>query len=178
MFFKCLRCLQDKPLSCFSVKGNSKLGHAIKCKECKNVEAKEYYAAHKTERLAYNKGWVRNNKERAKATLSLCARRRYALNPQKHIDAVTKSRKLHPEVHAAYTAFRRAKKLAATPKWLTAEHKQEIKNIYALARQLGYEVDHIVPLQGENVSGLHVPWNLRPLPGHLNRKKSNKLEVF
>ena len=38
-----------------------------------------------------------------------------------------------------------------------------------------WHVDHIIPLRGRNVSGLHVPLNLQVIPGVINQTKSNKL---
>ena len=67
-----------------------------------------------------------------------------------------------------------------TPSWLTTEEKKQIESVYATAlfcsRSLGesYHVDHIVPLQGKNVSGLHVPWNLQVLKASENSFKRNK----
>ena len=69
----------------------------------------------------------------------------------------------------------------AKPKWLTEEHKFFIEEIYSL-RDLRTEltgvvhhVDHIVPLKGKDVCGLHVPWNLQVIPAKDNLKKSNRL---
>ena len=68
----------------------------------------------------------------------------------------------------------------ATPKWLTKEHKQQIVDTYELMRDCravtgeDYHVDHIVPLRGENICGLHVPWNLQVLPAYVNISKANK----
>ena len=77
---------------------------------------------------------------------------------------------------------RDAAKLQRTPSWMNDGHKLEIESIYrycSALRSIGlkYEVDHIVPLQGKNVSGLHFPWNLQVITQQENRAKKN-LEVY
>lgn len=78
---------------------------------------------------------------------------------------------------------RRAAKLRGCPKWLTKEDKRVISSIYEMAARLSeclgikHHVDHIIPLQGEGVCGLHVPWNLAPIPASINIRKRNKLLV-
>lgn len=74
---------------------------------------------------------------------------------------------------ARRTAARKAARLQATPAWLSPEQLQEIKDIYSSCPE-GFHVDHEVPLQGENVCGLHVPWNLRHLDALENMRKHNK----
>jgi len=81
----------------------------------------------------------------------------------------------------ADTKARRRKHREATPPWLTRKQKSEIRQLYQIAITMSkttgeqYVVDHIVPLRGNDVCGLHVPWNLRVITQEENLKKSNKL---
>ena len=81
------------------------------------------------------------------------------------------------------TAKRRAARLKRTPKWLTEDDLWIIREIYKLAADrtklhgFSWHVDHIVPLQGDNVSGLHTIYNLQVIPGVENSRKRNKFEV-
>jgi hypothetical protein len=79
-------------------------------------------------------------------------------------------------------AYNRRRKLAQrqrTPAWLTAEDHWLITQAYELAAQrsklfgFSWHVDHILPLHGRRVSGLHVPTNLQVIPGKENCQKSN-----
>jgi 5-methylcytosine-specific restriction endonuclease McrA len=82
-----------------------------------------------------------------------------------------------------HTAKRHAQKLQATPPWLTEEQKAEIRAIYVECRRLqeetgiAHNVDHIHPLQGSTVCGLHVPWNLQILTESENCAKKNSLNL-
>ena len=83
------------------------------------------------------------------------------------------------QINAAKARYRAAKRKAA-PKWLTKVDLDYIKHLYIQAKELekidGVErnVDHIIPLQGETVSGLHVPWNLQILTKSENCSKRHK----
>lgn len=83
----------------------------------------------------------------------------------------------------AKRARRRCAQLSRTPKWLTAQDKKAIKAIYdeAVAKTTAtgtlYHVDHIIPLQGKLVSGLHVPSNLQIITAEENLKKLASYEV-
>lgn len=95
--------------------------------------------------------WAKNNPERAKASAY------------------------------ARCAYRYAQKRHRTPSWLTKEDRQEMLDIYAECRRLrdsgiDVHVDHIIPLLGKNVSGLHVPSNLRIISRIENQKKGNKFD--
>ena len=73
------------------------------------------------------------------------------------------------------------RKMNAMPKWLTKEERDFIISLYKHAKYIEKmfgikcHVDHIIPLRGENVCGLHVPWNLQILTAEDNLKKGNRL---
>ena len=78
---------------------------------------------------------------------------------------------------------RQAMQLQRVPRWITPEELWLIKEAYALAalrtKMTGvkWHVDHVVPLQGKRVSGLHVPNNLQVIPAVENIRKNNRFEV-
>lgn len=84
-----------------------------------------------------------------------------------------------PKVLAKSTA-RELLKISRTPKYLTPEDLFLIQEFYILARQrslatgVKWEVDHIAPLKGGLISGLHMPWNLQVIPMKINRSKRDK----
>jgi 5-methylcytosine-specific restriction endonuclease McrA len=98
------------------------------------------------------------------------------------------SKRRHSRVSAAkYPARRKAGKIKyetkrsrATPDWLSQDHWDAMDALYLQARAISqstgvrHEVDHILPLNGKTVSGLHVPWNLQILTQSANVSKSNR----
>jgi hypothetical protein len=91
-----------------------------------------------------------------------------------------KWRRLNPHKNSAKSSKRRASLLKRTPKWLTSDDFWLIEEIYELAALrtkitgIDWHVDHVIPLQGRTVCGLHVPTNLQVIPAKDNLKKHNR----
>ena len=98
-------------------------------------------------------------------------RRRYLANQQKERARMLAGQKANPEKNRAASAMRRAAQLMASPSWVDRAANAAI---YDEAVRLGLTVDHVVPLKGRNVSGLHVQWNLQLLTQDANRRKGNR----
>lgn len=92
-------------------------------------------------------------------------------------------KKKNPGLVNGHTALRKKHISLATPKWLTSDQIQQIKDVYIQAANLSrssgipHQVDHIIPLRGKSFSGLHVPWNLQILTAEENQKKNNRLQI-
>jgi len=138
------------------------------------------------------KEWYERNKELTKER----ARAWHLANPEKvsekNIAYKTKNKEKltkynrswwakNKDKRAAYEGKRRAVQLQRTPSWDPDAHlivaKYQVAAMLSQASGTPYHVDHIIPLQGKNVSGLHVFSNLRVIPGVENVKKSNKYTV-
>lgn len=171
----CKKCSVEKPFEDYYRAKGTKTGYHSSCKDCykkrvsdykqQNVQrireqTRQYYVKNKETILAKNKEYLESNPEVLQK-----ARKNW--------------KKRNPSAVTALTAKRRAARLDATPQWLTEEHYKVIQEYYWIAKDLkavsgqDYHVDHIVPLQGKNVCGLHVPWNLQILPAYLNTSKGN-----
>ncbi len=80
----------------------------------------------------------------------------------------------NPEAAAEKRARYRATTLQQCPKWLTDEQRRDLVQIYLFCPP-GHHVDHIIPLRGTQVRGLHVPWNLQYLSASENIQKGNRV---
>jgi hypothetical protein len=95
-------------------------------------------------------------------------------NPEKAAEVARKWRESNRSKLTAKTVRRNMQKMRAMPAWLSDRERRHIDLIYRVAGDFGLHVDHVIPLQGATVCGLHVPWNLRVLAPHLNIRKANK----
>jgi hypothetical protein len=168
---------------------------------CKRYEGKPCVTCNKTARYVRNMDCVfcRNKlknaaakRKRNNSTLGRPKVLKYA-SPEEKIKAQQEYQKQYrlkykmddskKGILRAKKARRRCAQLNRTPKWLTTQDKKAIKDIYdeAVAKTIAtgilYHVDHIIPLQGKLVSGLHVPSNLQVITAKDNLKKLASYEV-
>ena len=112
---------------------------------------REYYQKNLQKCRAVSKRWRDNNKERI-------------------------------SIHNAINRPKRDERLIkATPEWVDQGSiviKYKERDCLNRMTGLPHHVDHIVPLKGKNICGLHVPWNLRVILARDNLSKSNKWEII
>jgi hypothetical protein len=132
----------------------------VKPKEQRVKAIKNYYERHKEKCIEANKLWIKKSKM--------------------GYEYVKRSRAKNPSLMHFANAKRHAAKMQRTPPWLNAGYWLEIHCVYEYCSALrgvglDYEVDHIIPMQGKFVSGLHAPWNLQVITGFENSFKGNRI---
>lgn len=167
-------------------------GHCL-CAACKAFNAarrkanprKEYHAEWRKENRersnGYGKKWSEANKEKREAVVSAWRQ----ANPDKVKAMNAKGGKkwaaANKATRLASVRARQAAKKQRTPAWADLKAIREVyKTAARLTQETGvpHEVDHVIPLQGEAVSALHVHTNLQILTRSDNRKKGNQLLEF
>ena len=145
-------------------------------KEKKLAYAKEYQQANKEKVAEYKKAYYLANKaksnERTKAY--------HQENREKALETNKAWRQNNRDIMNTHGAKHRAAKLERTVSWADSD---AIKALYTEAQRLTEEtgeqhhVDHIIPLRGKLVSGLHVENNLQVLTAYDNLSKSNTFNI-
>ncbi len=160
------------------------------CTACISAQSKQWAAQNPDKAYASWRKWLENNRELHNTRV----KRWQAANPEKtkeaaklwvsanpdKVAAKAKRYKLkHPDKATAMAVASVAKRAKRMPQWLSLDDKWMLKEAYSLAKlrseMFGFvwEIDHILPLRGETVSGLHVPTNVQVIPKALNRRKRN-----
>lgn len=154
---ECFFCRKDKNQS-VAVK-EKQTAWALKNNEQRSAIGKERYERNKVwQQLRTQAKWVAN-KEKVTETNN----RWSANNPEKMRLIIRNRNKLRNLI------VRQQR-----PKWANI---QKIRHIYDNCPD-GYHVDHVIPLRGKTVCGLHIETNLQYMPALENIKKSNKFEVL
>lgn len=163
----CKGCYTDRPITMF--------GQHRQCETCR-ASRKASYQRHRDEVLRKAAIYRAAHKPEERV-----ARLAHYQRNKEHVAKVTKAYRLaNLALYANAASKRRAVRLKATPPWANEETIRHIYTICARVRkQTGkpFEVDHIVPLQGRNVCGLHCPANLQLLEQTHNRRKSRTHHV-
>lgn len=156
---------------------------AVKKYQRKNLDIvharNKQYRSNNAEKVSqWHKDWRIENAERD-------AERKVEYR-HKNIDAVKAAYKLYYEENyprmIAKNNKRHADKLKRTPAWLTSDDLWMIEQAYEIAatrsKLFGFKwhVDHVLPLRGTFVSGLHTPYNLQVIPAVENLRKSNRVD--
>ena len=140
------------------------------------VYHKAYYEANKVRIAEVKRLYSANNKSK------IAARNRVLYYATQEAQLAKKQKyRLENKGKVNYlNALRKRVIKQRTPLWLSSFDRLKIKCYYSIAAMLtsvnkeSWHVDHVVPLQGEIVSGLHVPNNLQLLRGIDNIRKKNK----
>lgn len=144
-------------------------------REAQYASWRKWYEANKETHHIRVKRWQAANPEKVKKTAKLWA----AANFEKVAANTKRYRQANPDQTTAWAVASVARRSKRVPNWLTLDDKWMLKEAYSLAKLrtklfgFAWEVDHVIPLRGSIVSGLHVPTNIQVIPKALNRAKRN-----
>ena len=183
---KCNKCSETKEVCLFYANKRMKDGlntFCIQCHKADNVARKEKNRSNEVFRakeLLYKQQYRHKTAEhRAEYITS------WRHKNKDHVANYSKTYRTENKARYAYLCQKRKISfLQRTPKWLDQDDFWLIAEAYHLAELrtkmtgVAHHVDHIIPLRGKNVSGLHVPLNLQVITFAENQRKTNKFQVL
>lgn len=157
-------------------------------KEARNAYLAKWREKNRDKTRAAQKRYYDKNKETCDARIRECHARNIEYYSAKAVawqranpEKVAATRKRHYEKNSAKEIARvrrRQGRIKHCEIFMNQAELAEIQGMYDFCNIFkGYEVDHIIPLNGKLVSGLHVLSNLQVLPISENRSKSNYYSV-
>jgi hypothetical protein len=189
----CNCCGVSKQLSEFYKRKDSPDGYRNDCKLCrKEAVLARYYADHEkgkerlrvahSNKLAKNPKWYAELYARIREKDLATSKISYVKYGEQRKAKQRLWSKTNRGTANALSKRYKLKKRNATPAWLSEFDLLAMKCKYQVAAMLNkhgveaWHVDHIVPIRGKDVCGLHVPWNLQVIPAKDNLAKSNRIE--
>ena len=172
----CTKCSVEKNCDFFPTDRSRPSGKRHECKDCRRGYTSKYYATNREKILERTSKYNKENPE----VVSKAQARYNKTDAGKKKTAEWKDN--NRDLIRMYWQKRYAAKKNAYPSWMGEDERFFLKEIYELCelrnRVTGvkWEVDHVVPLQGKAVCGLHVPWNLQVITAKENRAKGNRFE--
>ena len=175
----------------------SNLQQKNKCTSCNTESTPKWFNSLKGKQCSkcYSKDYRSKNKDKVKETLanyniSESGKKRKAKYEKSAKGKKAREKALLKYVSSehgytkrrTYTFLAHRDRKKATPKWLSKDHKKQIRNKVKQAKiqqeTLGIEfhIDHIIPVKHPLVSGLNVPWNLQVITASENLFKNNKFD--
>ena len=155
----CYKCKTEKEFSEFSKSKRKTGGAACLCKDCSSLYHKKYYLKNKEKIIKRGTDY-------------------HFANPERVAKGKKRWKQANKNKVNAYSGQRRAQKLQATVSWAD---KEAIQRMYTIAvwcsKNLGedYHVDHVIPLQGEKICGLHVEYNLDVITATENSEQTQQI---
>lgn len=161
---QCSKCFEDKSVDEFPKSKTCVSGHRSYCRVCKNKQTSSYYYKDKVKHRLTADKWVKEN-------------------PEKMLQIKNNWKKRNP-LHVKVDASKRsAIKRSASVLWdleltnFVFEEAHHLRGIRDTLFGFKWHVDHVIPLQGKQVCGLHVWNNFAVIPASENLRKNNKYAI-
>lgn len=161
----CKKCNIKKLHKDFKTNKQCKFGISYVCKNCDSLRLKEWTKSNVEKRKEIQQRYRDNNKETVKLSNKTYIENNKDKVKMSRIKAKLKRQSRHLFLNDEFNIF-------------VTEEAHHLRGLRDNLTGIKWHVDHIIPLQGKTVSGLHVWNNLQVIPAIENLRKNNKYENF